>query len=63
MNTKKGVSFFLVIVALITGNKLIKHIDFQNWKFEKPAIDTVYLIAFVGSVVFIVKEIINRFKK
>lgn len=59
MENKKGFNFFLIIIALVTGNKLFKHFDFQKFTFEKPFIDTVYLIAFIASVVFITKELIQ----
>ena len=62
MNKKTGINFFFAIIAIITGSKLYKHFDFQNLKFEKPAIDTIYLIAFLASVIFIVKDLISRLK-
>lgn len=56
MKNKQGLNFFLIIITLITGTKLIRHFDFQQFTFEKPALDTVYLIAFVASVVFMIRE-------
>lgn len=60
MESKKGINFFFAIIAIITGSKLYKHFDFQNLKFEKPAIDAIYLIAFVASIIFLIKDYIKR---
>lgn len=60
MDSKKGINFFFVLIAIITGSKLYKHFDFQNLNFEKPAIDTIYLIAFVASIIFLIKDFSKR---
>lgn len=59
MENKKGINFFFAIMAIITGNKLIQHFDFQNFKFEKPTIDMLYLFTFIGSIIFLVKDYIK----
>ena len=56
MESKKGLNFFFLIIAIITGSKVIKHFDFQNFTFEKPALDALYVIAFVASIVFLIKD-------
>ena len=63
MDSKKGINFFFAIIAIITGSKLYKHFDFQNLKFEKPAIDIIYLIAFLASIIFIIKDYIKQPEK
>jgi hypothetical protein len=63
MNGKKGINFFFAIIAIIIGSKLYKHFDFQNFKFEKPAIDIIYLITFVASIIFLIKDYIKRPEK
>lgn len=63
MQNNKESSFIFIIVALILGSALYKHFDFQNMKFEKPALDTVYLITFAVSIYFIVKNYRNRPEK
>jgi hypothetical protein len=63
MQNNKPSSFIFIIVALILGSALYKHFDFQNLKFEKPALDTVYLITFVVSIYFIIKNFMNRPQK
>lgn len=63
MDNKKGVSFFLIIILIIVGSKLYKHFDFENLKFEKPALDTVYLITLLVLIFVLVKAFITRPKK
>jgi hypothetical protein len=60
MDSKKGINFFFAIIAIITGSKLYKHFDFQNLQFEKPALDVIYLIAFVASIIFLLKDYVKR---
>jgi hypothetical protein len=60
MDSKKGINFFFAIIAIITGSKLYKHFNFQDLKFEKPALDVIYLVAFVASLVFLVKDFVKR---
>jgi hypothetical protein len=60
MDSKRGINIFFAIIAIITGSKLYKHFDFQELKFEKPALDVIYLIAFVASIVFLAKDFVKR---
>ncbi|NHM07988.1 hypothetical protein G4D82_14075 [Flavobacterium sp. CYK-4] len=62
MENKKGLNFFFLIIAIITGSKLVHHFDFQNFSFQKPAIDTIYLVAFLASIFFLIREFRNRNK-
>ncbi len=55
MENKKGLNFFLVIIAIITGRKVYKHFDFENLKFEKPLIDVIFLLTFLACVFYIIK--------
>lgn len=63
MDNKKGLNFFFIIIAIITGSKVFKHFDFQNLKFEKPVLDIIYLITFVASIIFLTKDYKNRHRK
>ncbi len=57
----KGVSnFFLIIIALIIGKALYNQFDYQNLKFEKPALSILYIIVFVASIYFIIRNFTNR---
>lgn len=56
MKSKQSLNFFLIIIAIISGSKLVKHFDFQQFTFEKPALDTVYLIAFAATIFFLIRE-------
>lgn len=63
MNKKSGVSFFLVVIALIVGRRLFQHFDFETFTFEKPLLDIIYLITFIVMVVFMVKVFRDRKKQ
>lgn len=60
---KNNFNVFFAIMAIILGVKLYKHINFKNFTFEKPLIDTIYLITFIGSVFFVIKGLLDRNKK
>jgi len=63
MQNNKVSSFLFIVVAIILGVVLYKHFDFQNKKFAKPALDTLYFITFVVSIFFIVKNFRENSKK
>jgi hypothetical protein len=60
MESKKAINVFFVIIAIVTGNKLIQHFDFKNFTFEKPAIDTLYLCTFIAVIVLLIKDFIKK---
>lgn len=60
MDKKKGINFFMVIIAIVTGSKLYQHIDFKNMKMEKPALDIIYLVAFLMSVIVLIKDFTRK---
>lgn len=63
MKKKKAPNFFLVIIAIILGQALFEQFDFENLTFEKPALAIVYIIVFVFSIYFLVKDYKNRPEK
>jgi len=52
---KKGVNFFLVIIAIIIGSALWEQFRFHPFKFGKPA----FAIVFAASIYFLVIGIGN----
>jgi len=56
MENKKAPNFFLVIIVIILGQALFEQFDFENLKFEKPALAIVYIIVFVISIYLLVKK-------
>lgn len=60
MKRKRELNFFLLIIMMVTGSKVFQHFDFQNMKFEKPLLDTICLVTFVATAVFLM---IGFFKK
>lgn len=63
METKKGINLFFALIAFTLGLTLFKHFDFENFKFEDPALDILYLIVFVISIYLIIKDYIKRPEK
>ncbi len=49
---KNKLNVFFAIMAIILGSKLYQPTDFQNLRFQKPLIDSIYLITFVGCLIF-----------
>lgn len=56
MENKNTGSFIFKIIAIILGIVLFKQFDFQNLKFEKPWLAIIYIIVFVFSIYFIIKN-------
>jgi len=56
MKNKKTPNFFLIVIALILGQGIYKQFDFENLKFENPALSIIYIIVFVFSIYFLVKK-------
>ena len=63
MKDKKGLNFFLLIIVILTGSKLFNHFDFQNFKFEKPMLDMIYLLSFVMALFVLLKDYFKRPQK
>ena len=55
MSNKKGQPFPFVIIAIVLGWTIFKQFDFENLKFEKPALAVVYILTFIMSVYFLDK--------
>ncbi|WP_449437203.1 hypothetical protein [Pedobacter steynii] len=56
MSNKKGQAFLFAIIAIILGWTLYKQFDFENLKFEKPALAILYTLTFLVSVYFLIKS-------
>ena len=63
MENKKGINFFFGIIAIILGSAIYKQFDFEYIKFEKPALTTIYIIVFVLSIYFIIRDYKKRPEK
>jgi len=57
MKNKKRLSIVLLIPTIIIGIALVEEFDFENLKFEKPALAFVYFIGFALSIIFQVKDL------
>jgi predicted ferric reductase len=56
MSNKKELSFPLIIIAIVIGVTIFKQFDFENLKFEKPAMAVVYILTFLMTVYLIFKK-------
>ncbi|AXB56641.1 hypothetical protein [Flavobacterium fluviale] len=63
MENKKPITFIFWVIAIILGVTLYKQFDFQNLKFEKPALAVLYIIVFVFSVIVLIKNSKKRTEK
>ena len=62
MGNKKGLNFGMMIIAFILGMAIFRHFNFGTFSFKKPALDTVYIVAFIGAIYLIFKDILKREK-
>lgn len=53
-------NFLFVIIAVILAGAIYKQFDFQNFKFEKPALAVVYIIVFIFCIVLMIKKAKNK---
>ncbi len=51
---KPGIVY--IIIAVILGAAIYRQFDFESMKFEKPALVTIYAIAFIMSIIFMFKK-------
>ncbi|MBB2147087.1 hypothetical protein GM921_16400 [Pedobacter sp. LMG 31464] len=56
MSTKKGLSFPLIIIAIVLGATIFKQFDFKTFKFESPAMAVIYILTFIMTVYFLFKN-------
>lgn len=56
MSTKKGLSFPLVIIAIVIGATIFKQFDFKTLRFDEPAMAVIYILTFLMTVYFIFKS-------
>jgi len=56
MGNKKPLSFTLIIVAIILGWTLFKQFDFEALTFKHPALAVVYIVTFVASIWFLIRN-------
>ena len=63
MENKKLVNFFFVMIALILGWTLYKQFDFENLRFENTGLAIIYMVVFVMSIYFLIKDYRKRPEK
>lgn len=63
MENKKSINFFFLMIAIILGSTIYKQFDFEHLKFENPALAIIYIVVFVASIYFLIKDYRNPPKK
>jgi hypothetical protein len=63
MENKKGINFFFAIIAIILGVVIYKQFDVENLRFEKPVLATVYIVTFLFSIFFLIRNYTKRTEK
>lgn len=63
MKSQKRLNVFALLIALVTGYKCYVHFNFTTFSFEKPVLDTLYLIAFLFAVGVLLKDFFTFQKK
>ena len=63
MNDKKGLNITLILMAFILGITLLRHFNFETLRFKMPALDILFLLAFIVSIYLIIKEYKEKRKK
>jgi predicted ferric reductase len=53
-------NFFSIIIATILWIALFKQFDFEDFKFEKPALAVVYVIVLIASIGVMIKKRKNK---
>ncbi|MGF7215975.1 small neutral amino acid transporter SnatA (MarC family) [Spirosoma lacussanchae] len=56
MESKKRVNFIFIIVAFMLGTTVLRHFDVKTLSFKMPALDILFLIAFIVTIYLIIKD-------
>ena len=56
MKIKKALNPFLGIIAIILGWTLFKQYDFENLTFKHTGLAIVYIVTFVISIYFLIRN-------
>lgn len=60
MENKKSGTFFFAIIAIIVGTALWKQFDFKTMTFENVGLGIIYLITFVFSIFFLIRNMARK---
>ena len=63
MAHNKGLNFFFLIIAVISGRALLKKFDYEILKFDEPLESIIYIIYILGFVSSIFGLIMNYKKR
>ena len=59
MEHMKGINFFFIIIAFISGRALFEKFDVEILKFDDPLSSTIYIIYIIGFLASISGLIMN----
>ncbi|MGD1320446.1 hypothetical protein [Chryseobacterium sp. 2R14A] len=60
MENKKGGTFFFAIIGIIVGTALWKQFDFKTMTFENVGLGIIYLVTFVLSIFFLIRNMARK---
>lgn len=63
MENRKAILFVFGIIAIILGWTLFKQFDFENLKFKHTGLAIIYLVTFLFSIYFLIRNYKNRPEK
>lgn len=63
MKNRKALLFVFGIIAIILGWTLFKQFDFENLKFKHTGLAIIYLVTFLFSIYFLIRNYKNRPEK
>jgi uncharacterized membrane protein len=57
MDAKKGsINFFFAVIAIILAKAIYQQFDVQTMRFEKVWLSILYIVVFVASLFFLIKQ-------
>lgn len=63
MDNIKGMNWIFALIAFTLGLTLIKHIDFKTLTLKEPLLDILYIVVFIISIYFMIKDLKKKTEK
>ena len=56
-------NWIFALIAFTLGLTLIKHIDFKTLTLKEPLLDILYIVVFIISIYFMIKDLKKKTEK